>query len=233
MTKPWDELRREARRLESDIDAKLAHITSGAPAAPGGGRGDIEAGDSSGGGFDAQCAEVEGKLAQLRDVNDAMGGVLSGGNSPRGHVLGRHRDILRELTTEFRRVRGTRSSARDQLLGGRGVGSVHGGGMDMHHGGLSAAEEAAALLGDRASLQGSTANVDAIIGQARNVANALNEQRGTFSAISGKLQGLTSAFPAIHNVVNSIRRKRSRDTIVLACVVCTCTLFVVGYWLAK
>ena len=99
--------------------------------------------------------------------------------------------------------------------------------------GVSAAEEAGALLGDRASMQSSTAHVDALLGQARNVATALSEQRNTFSGISSKLGQMTSAFPAIHNVVNQIRRKKSRDTIVLSAVVCVCTLFVVGYWLAK
>ena len=107
------------------------------------------------------------------------------------------------------------------------------GGSDLGLTGVSAAEEAGALLGDRASMQSSTAHVDALLGQARNVATALSEQRNTFSGISSKLGQMTSAFPAIHNVVNQIRRKKSRDTIVLSAVVCVCTLFVVGYWLAK
>eukprot|EP00740_Mantoniella_antarctica_P015627 CAMPEP_0181383466 /NCGR_PEP_ID=MMETSP1106-20121128/21367_1 /TAXON_ID=81844 /ORGANISM="Mantoniella antarctica, Strain SL-175" /LENGTH=120 /DNA_ID=CAMNT_0023503113 /DNA_START=219 /DNA_END=578 /DNA_ORIENTATION=- len=106
----WEELRREARKLESEIDGKLEAYTKFA-SGPSGGMGVSDAllaGDS----LDAQSADMEGLLQRLSDVSSAMGGAVSGGDA-RLHTLARHKDVLLEYTQAFRRVKNTVMANRE------------------------------------------------------------------------------------------------------------------------
>lgn len=62
---------------------------------------------------------VQGLLQRLSDANDDMSSATSGYSDSRAHILARHRDILQELTQEFRRLKSTFGAARDRanLLG--------------------------------------------------------------------------------------------------------------------
>jgi hypothetical protein len=76
-----------------------------------------------GDGVDAQEGALESLLQRLTDVNAAMAGAVSGGiagGEARSYTLARHRDVLGEFTSEFKRVRDAVSTSRDRdaLLGG-------------------------------------------------------------------------------------------------------------------
>jgi Golgi SNAP receptor complex protein 1 len=48
--------------------------------------------------------------------------------------------------------------------------------------------------------------------------------------MSTKLSDLGAKFPVVNNLVGAIRRKKSKDTIILSAVVASCTLFLLAYW---
>jgi Golgi SNAP receptor complex protein 1 len=105
----WEELRKEARKLESEIDQKLAafsKIGSGSASSSESANllGESQRGDM----INSKALEIEGLLERLSDLNEAMGGLVnSGGAVARMHTLARHKDILMEFTQEFRRTRST------------------------------------------------------------------------------------------------------------------------------
>ncbi|KAL3680560.1 hypothetical protein R1sor_023516 [Riccia sorocarpa] len=112
----WEELRKEARKIEGDLDVKLSSYAKlGGMLAIGGydnGSGDGLGGDGS---WKSMEMEIESLLEKLLDVNDAMSRSVAGATTTTSitQKLARHRDILHEFTQEFRRTRGNISSMRE------------------------------------------------------------------------------------------------------------------------
>ena len=65
--------------------------------------------------------------------------------------------------------------------------------------------------------------LDDVIGQAQAVSSNLGDQRRIFENIGNKLVSVSSKFPLVNGVLNSIRRKKSRVSIqsmqVLPCLI--------------
>ena len=72
-----------------------------------------------------------------------------------------------------------------------------------------------------------------VIGSAQATMGSIVQQRGLFTDIHGKINTIGAKFPVLNNIMGSIRRKKSKDTIILATVVCGCTLFLLIYWFSK
>lgn len=102
----WDTLRKEARRLEAEVDGRLAACSRLGPGAS-----DAEA---------AVVDEVDALLGRLQDVNAALQGAPGGPGDARAHTLARHREVLAEYRQEFRRLRGSLQASREHaaLLAG-------------------------------------------------------------------------------------------------------------------
>lgn len=229
----WEDLRKEARKLESELDAKLAaygklctgYDSTYASNRPG------EAGLANDQLIATKAAEIESLLGRLSDVNDAMSGALSGAADARSHTLARHRDILHDFTQEFRRLGSALGAARDrqQLLNG----APARGGADAGFPGGHAQGQSALLLRERTGIASSHAALDDVIGQADAVRSNLLDQRRVVDGIGDKLYNLGSKFPVVNGLLNAIRRKKNRDSIVLGSVISACCLFLLIYWVNK
>lgn len=222
-TRVWEELRKEARKLEGEIDIKLAAYAKlcsgyddgyGKRTEPGLGQEQLAA---------SKTAELEELLRRLSDVNEAMGSALSGGDA-RSHTLARHRDIHHEFTQEFRRLGASLGAARDrsELLAGDGDALL---GVQVQGSG--------ALLRERTTLNNTNNTLDDVMGTATAVASSLGEQRRIFDGVGSKLMNIGAKFPVLNGLLNAIRRKKSKDTIILTAVIAACTLFTLIYWLNK
>jgi Golgi SNAP receptor complex protein 1 len=218
----------QARKLESEIDGKLSSFVKTAS----GVSRDTGDGLLLGAGADAQAVAIESLLQKLSDVNSAMTGAVAGGTAggeARSYTLARHRDVLSEFTNEFKRVGDavTVSRDRDLLLGGR-VGR-----SDSAIGGPSDGTQAELLMRERSKVHSSTSAVDDVIGAAAATAAALVSQRGMFSNVARNLGNAGSQFGTVHNLLNAIGRKKSKDTMILSAVCAFCTAFTLIYWMSK
>ncbi|CAI9769529.1 unnamed protein product [Fraxinus pennsylvanica] len=173
----WEELRKEARKIEGDLDFKLSSYAKlGARFSQGG---YVDAGSPTAGSsrsWKSMEMEIQSLLEKLVDVNDAMSRCAAS-VAPTTSVtqkLARHRDILHEFT-----------------------------------------------------------QIDDVIGQAQATRAVLGSQRALFGDVQGKVKLLGDKFPVIRGLIGSIRRKRSRDTLILSAVIAACTLFLIIYWLSK
>ncbi|KAL0373322.1 UNVERIFIED_CONTAM: Golgi SNAP receptor complex member 1-2 [Sesamum radiatum] len=175
--------------------------------------------------------EIQSLLEKLLDVNDSMSRCAASA-APATSVnqkLARHRDILHEFTQEFRRIKGNissmkehaelLSSVRDDISEYKGQAS----------GNVSPKMQ---LLRERATIHGSISHIDDVISQAQATRAVLGSQRALFGDVQGKVKILGDKFPVIRGLIGSIRRKRSRDTLILSAVIAACTLFII-YWLSK
>lgn len=229
----WDDLRREARKLESDLDMKLSSYAKLGGMLAHGGRiekgstPDVLGGDGS---WKSMEMEIESLLEKLVDVNDSMSrcAVAAAPTASVTQKLARHRDILHEFTQEFKRTRGNISSLREhaELLT-----SVRNDISEYKASGNSS--PGPSLLRERAAIHGNITQIDEVIIQAQSTKGALSTQRSMFMEIEGKVKHLSDRFPIIRSVLGAIKRKRSRDTIILAAVIAACTLFLLIYWLFK
>eukprot|EP00240_Pyramimonas_obovata_P012898 CAMPEP_0118940428 /NCGR_PEP_ID=MMETSP1169-20130426/31405_1 /TAXON_ID=36882 /ORGANISM="Pyramimonas obovata, Strain CCMP722" /LENGTH=240 /DNA_ID=CAMNT_0006884907 /DNA_START=157 /DNA_END=878 /DNA_ORIENTATION=+ len=165
----WEDLRREARKLESEVDVKLAGFSKfgqgfGDTSSLGSGAGGstIKSGDQL---VEQKAAEIEALLMQLQRLNDSMSSAVSGSGTARMHTVARHRDILIEFTQEFRRTRSviTAGIEKESLLGGRvNASSSPHIGLDIHPGNSSSSN----LLRERNAINNSNIGIDSVISQA-------------------------------------------------------------------
>lgn len=220
----WEELRKEARKLEGDLDVKLSSYAKlGGMLSHGGDVG----GDGS---WKSMEMEIESLLEKLLDINDSMSRCVAAATSTTSvtQKLARHRDILHEFTQEFRRTRNNISSMREHaelLTSVRNDISEY-----KASGSLSPGPS---LLRERGAIHGNIAQMDEVINVAQTAKGALGAQRTTFVEIQGKVKQLGDRFPAIRGILGAIRRKKSKDTLILAGVITACTLFLIIYWLSK
>jgi len=154
--------------------------------------------------------EIETLLSKLRAVNEAIAGISEQGSDSRMHVLARHKDILHDFTQEFRRLSSIASAARDRadLLGGMGPGSS-------------------------GANPGNATAIDSVVAQAYGVASNLTQQKQLFDTIDSKLSSVGAKFPVVNSVLNAVRRRKNRDTVILASVMGLCMLLILIYWVRK
>ncbi|KAM7260893.1 hypothetical protein ACFE04_026368 [Oxalis oulophora] len=227
----WEELRREARKIEGDLDVKLSSYAKlGARFTQGG---HVEAGSPTIGStrsWKSMEMEIQSLLEKLLDINDSMSRCAASA-TPATSVtqkLARHRDILHECTQEFRRIKGNiksmkehaelLTSVRDDISEYKASGSM---------------SPKVQLLRERAAIHGSISHIDDVINQAQSTRAVLGSQRGLLGDVQGKVKSLSDKFPVIRGILGSIKRKRSRDTLILSAVIAACTLFLIIYWLSK
>ncbi|KAH7659992.1 Golgi SNAP receptor complex subunit 1 protein [Dioscorea alata] len=213
----WDSLRKQARKLEGQLDEQLNTYRRFVSNKPDGSENEIE-------------SVIERLLKQLQQVNSQMQSwVSSGGSEILSHTLNRHREILQDLSQEFKRLRSSLRSKQEHasLLDFRDFDKA---GLDLEEGGGSVEQ---ALLKEQAALSRSSGQIDSVISHAQATLGALVLQRSTFGGISSKITNVSSRLPTVNHILSSIRRKKSMDTIILSLVASVCTFLILIYWLSK
>lgn len=165
----WDELRREARRLEGEAEARLATYARG------------------GGGEGAE-GELERVLGRLEAVGQAMERALPQGDPPKQHTLARHKGVLQDLRRETARARAGRE--RSELLGpsvGVPTSTPPGPGEEGDEEGQQGPE------GERARLVGASSKLDQVLNTASSALSALSTQRSSLERASGSRPLLESS----------------------------------------
>ena len=209
-------VRQCCRRLEGDLDSKLAQLSRQE--------------DSSSGAAVGLSREIETLLQDLEQVNDQMSREAMdspGGTATAMHKLQRHREILHDFQQEFARSRAQlrQATERSQLLSSvRETISEHR---------YAASQASDALLRERNAIAASGRAADEVLGQAAATRDALNAQRGGFGSMSGKLGALSALAPQIDSLISAISRRHKRDKIILAVTfgVCTGLLLLYGFGL--
>ncbi|XP_010942135.1 Golgi SNAP receptor complex member 1-1 isoform X1 [Elaeis guineensis] len=213
----WDALRKQARKLEAQLDEQMNSYRRLVSMKTDGSENDLESG-------------IERLLKQLQHVNAQMQTwVSSGGSEILSHTLTRHKEILQDLTQEFYRLRSSLRAKQEHasLLDFR---DFDGAGLDMEEGAGSVDQ---ALLKEQAALSRSSGQMDTVISQAQATLGTLVLQRSTFGGINNKISNVSSRLPTVNHILSAIRRKKSMDTIILSLVASVCTFLILIYWLSK
>ncbi|KAL4366315.1 hypothetical protein GQ457_05G033800 [Hibiscus cannabinus] len=218
----WDALRKQARKLEAQLDEQMnsyRKLVSNKVST----KNDSEENDIESG--------VDRLLKQLQQVNIKMQDwVSSGGSEMVSHTLTRHQEILQDLTQEFYRLRSSLRAKQEHasLLEDFREFDRTRSGLEE---GVDSTEQA--LIKERAAISRNTGHMDNVISQAQATLGALVLQRSTFGGINSKLGNVSSRLPTVNQILSSIKRKKSMDTIILSLVASVCTFLIFIYWLSK
>ncbi|XP_077235825.1 Golgi SNAP receptor complex member 1-2-like [Tasmannia lanceolata] len=225
----WEELRKEARKIEGDLDVKLSSYAKLGSRFT---QGYVDAASPTVGSsrsWKSMEMEIQSSLEKLLDINDAMSRCATSAipTTSVSQKLARHRDILHEFTQEFRRTKGNINSMKEhaELLT-----SVR---DDISEYKASGSSPRMHLLRERAAIHGSMAQIEEVINQAQTTRSVLGTQRSLLGDVQGKVKQLSDKFPIIRGLLGAIKRKRSRDTLILSAVIAACTLFLIIYWFSK
>ncbi|GMH15894.1 hypothetical protein Nepgr_017735 [Nepenthes gracilis] len=203
----WDALRKQARKLEAQLDEQMNSYRKLVAAKVDTADKDIESG-------------IELLLKQLQQVNFQMQAwVSSGGSEMVSHTLMRHQEILQDLTQEFYRLRSSLRANQEHASLLQDFREFDRSRLDLEGGGNSVE---LALLKEHASISRSTGQMDSVISQAQSTLGALVLQGSTFGGINSKLNNVSSHLPTVNHILAAIKRKKSMDTIILSLVASHC-----------
>lgn len=230
----WEDLRKQARQLENELDLKLVSFSKLCTSYSSGNNGiNQRTRSDSIGSHDnlmvAMTTEIEQLLSKLTSVNDKMVEFTAGAlphNAALMHTLQRHRDILQDYTNEFHKTKTNFFSLRERedLLG-----SVH---RDIEsYKSISGVNNRRAelFLKEHEHLRNSDRLIDNAISIAMATKENMTFQRGVLKSIQTRVTTLANRFPAINGLIQKINLRKRRDSLVLGTVIGVCTILLLLY----
>jgi len=227
----WEDLRKEARYLENEIDTKLvsfskigANVTFSAPSDSESDTAPLLTSDRM---FDSLSEEIDGLLKRLNKVNDNMTEISTSTpalSTPAVvHTIQRHRDILQDYSQEFRKTQNNLKSRREREELLKGVRKE----IDSSKSALNRRMDM--MMKENDHLKSSERMVDEQISIAIDTKEGLVNQRAAFKKIQSRINDITTRFPAINNLLQKINLKKRKDSIILGVIIGVCTFALILY----
>lgn len=221
----WEDLQKKARLLENEIDSKLIGLNK----INSSGNGLMQQQNQLAYGkrtlFDSTTSEIETQITKLAKVIDEMreyvevNAAMTNRNSL-NHMLKRHSDLLTDYSSEFSRASmnirnqldrdelfeaNTRDSDTDPLLNNRVRSTDY-------------------LLRENESIKSCENLLNEQISIAMSVKENVYGQGSGLGSINRRIHQVTKKYPALNSLMQKIRFKKRKDTIVLAAVISTCLI---------
>ncbi|XP_023685127.1 Golgi SNAP receptor complex member 1-like isoform X1 [Paramormyrops kingsleyae] len=231
----WEDLRKQARQLETELDLKLVSYSKlctsyschgdGLDTTP------LLKGSNQDRMFNTVGVEIEQLLAKLTGINDKMAECtsVSGMTSHSAalmHTLQRHRDILQDYTHEFHKTKGNFLAVRERedLLGSLKKE------METYKSSSGVNNRRTELfLKEHEHLRNSDRLLDDTISIAMATKENMTSQRGLLKSIQSRVNTLANRFPAINNLIQRINLRKRRDSFILGGVIGVCTILLLLY----
>ncbi|KAH0549994.1 golgi SNAP receptor complex member Gos28 isoform X1 [Cotesia typhae] len=220
----WEDLRKQARHVENEIDAKLvAYSKLG-----------INAGSSHASAdtvplldedhvFENMTSEIESLLAKLMTINDKMSGIQANGAAML-HTMQRHKEILKDYKLEFSKIQNNFASRKDRedLLGSvrKEIDSY------KNASGLNRRDM---YLKENQHVHNSDRLINDQISIAIETRDHLVSQRQTFKKIQTRFNDLSNRFPMVNSLVQRINIRKRRDSLILGLLIGFCTFLMLLY----
>ncbi|KAF7206414.1 transcript variant X1 [Nothobranchius furzeri] len=231
----WEDLRKQARQLENELDMKLVSFSKLCTSYSSGHDHQTRPRSDSFGPQDnmvvAMTTEVEQLLAKLAVINDKMAEYTSspGASSQNAalmHTLQRHRDILQDYTHEFHKTKSNFFSLRERedLLG-----SVH---RDIESYKNSSGvnnRRTELFLKEHEHLRKLIPRGLSFLSIAMATKENITFQRGMLKSIQTRVTTLANRFPAINSLIQKINLRKRRDSLILGGVIGVCTILLLLY----
>jgi Golgi SNAP receptor complex protein 1 len=173
--------------------------------------------------WDEEAALQQDMQRQLQQLDDLINTKLAvAATTPHTQAtVQRYRDIVSDLrgdmSTAVARCR--QAKERQELLrGGSASGGIAVQDPAMEH-----------LLRERNSIYNSQRAADSVLGQADSIRTDLRGQGRSLRTSNSVMGQITQQVPGLNYLVEQIRRKRSRDDMIVAGVIASCILMTLWY----
>ncbi|XP_015188929.1 PREDICTED: Golgi SNAP receptor complex member 1 [Polistes dominula] len=220
----WEDLRKQARHLENEIDAKLVAFsklgvnTRSKNVTPD----EVPLLDEEHV-FENMALEIETLLTKLFTVNEKMSELQPNGAAML-HTMQRHKEILKDYKLEFSKIRNNFAIRKDRedLLG-----SVRKE-IDNYKttSGLNRREM---YLKENQHIHNSDRLINDQISIAMETREHLITQRQAFKRIQTRFNDISNRFPAVSSLIQRINLRKRRDSLILGVIVGFCTFLMLLY----
>mmetsp|Transcript_24451 Transcript_24451/g.37692 ORF Transcript_24451/g.37692 Transcript_24451/m.37692 type:complete len:276 (+) Transcript_24451:160-987(+) len=208
-----------------DVESGQRHNSNGSASMNGGNNSNANAWQ--------QCKEEEQQLnadisRTLRTLSNLIGDQMSpaaerSGKSQHSLLVKRYREILFDFSSEFQKFSCAMQRKRDAMeLFANANTSQSGGGAGRD----PAMEE---LLRERHAIHNSVNAANGVLGQASMIRADLRNQGDSLRGIQGTIGKIASNVPGLNRLMENIKRKRSKDDMIVSGVIATCVLFTLWY----
>ncbi|KAI1319620.1 hypothetical protein EDD11_003613 [Mortierella claussenii] len=242
----WDTLRKQVRQVESEIETRLTALSKAGvknSGSAGAATATTTTTTTTAGAQGSSSTttptnpeelekQIEELLEKLSGMVDAISGHIdtqtqTNGQAPASmvHLLQKHREILHDYTKEYRKTRQNVRAVRDhaQLLS-----SVQDDISIYKNGGPNGAGMSASdyLLNERSRIDGSHRLADSALEQAYATHDDLRRQGSTLQSVNQRINNVASQLPGVGQLIGKIQSRKSRDNVILSCVIGSCVVFV-------
>ncbi|CAF1232604.1 unnamed protein product [Adineta steineri] len=209
----WEDLRKQARQLENEIDVKLMSFSKLCSNYVARDQALHPSSSTSPSSFEAMSIEIDKLLEHLSDINKRMTDAipaLSGPNTAATHTLQRHHEICQDYRREFDRTKANirNFQTREDLLINNNPSS------DINTPGLSSRRQDY-YLREMDHLTNSHKLIDGQLDSMKMLKDNLFDQRKYFMNITHKVKNLTNRFPLMNNILQKVKIKKRKDSLVL------------------
>lgn len=226
----WDDLRKQARHLENDIDLKLIAFNK-----VGTGSSSLNSAASSPSDtspllgdhvFESLSLEIEQMLDQLSNINEKMAEIPGTGAAVM-HVLQRHREILHGYRQEYLKIQANHTTRmeREELLRGSGLGGT----TSLSSPSTSGLSRRDMYLKENTHLHNSSSMVNDQISIAMETKEHLSSQRQHMKRFQTRMHDISNRFPLISSLIQRINIRKRRESLILGGVIGVCTILLLLY----
>jgi len=224
----WEDLRKQARQHENEIDTKLMSFSKLCSNYVAHDQNDTSSTTSTSSSFETLSIEIEKLLERLSDINKRMSDVvpsLLGPNSAATHTLQRHHEILQDYRREFERTTANirNFQSREDLLMNNKTNN-----SDIATAGLSSRRQDY-YLREMGHLSNSHKTIDTNLELASMIKKDLSDQRRYLLNITTKVNAIANRFPLVNNMLQKIKVKKRKDSLVLGFVIAICLIILLLY----
>mmetsp|Transcript_26356 Transcript_26356/g.62720 ORF Transcript_26356/g.62720 Transcript_26356/m.62720 type:complete len:234 (-) Transcript_26356:359-1060(-) len=230
MDNQFDSLKREATKLERSLEDKVARYQQLVSSVPDGSNDLLLAESGMRTSTEDEAAlrhDIQRTLTTLQDLvnNQLKPAAERQGGHGATLLVKRYREILFDLSGDFEKSRQAhqRKVERQRLLEGARTS------LDKNGGGEGTDPGMDHLMKERNHLGNSMNAASAVIGQATEIHSELRNQGMSLGRVQSAMGRVVGNIPGINTVVENIRRKRSKDDMIVAGVIASCILFTLWY----
>jgi Golgi SNAP receptor complex protein 1 len=233
----FDALRREATKLERNLEDKIARyhtlaqkIQVDSPLTHRSTSHTISSLDAAESGSNISAANEEALLAneinrtlgKLNDlINTKMAPAAERSNKAQHSLLvKRYREILFDSTNDFKKTSGAILRKRESMELFSGANTN---GLQVED---PAMEQ---LLRERNAIGNSIRSATSVLNQASDIRSELRNQGMALRGVGSKVLTMAGKIPGLNSLIDNIRRRRGRDDMVVSGAIAACILFTLWY----
>jgi len=215
----WENLRKEARHIENEVDAKLVAISKlGIDMKPKNTCLESEPLLEKEHVFENIFLEIESLISKLTLINKSMSEIQPN-DAGMLHIIQRHREILIDYKSEFKKTKTIFASKINREDSSNKIENIN----YQEIKGLSRRDM---HVKEHQHLHRSNNLINDQISIAMETKDRLVSQRNTFKRIQHRLINVFNQFPAINSLLRKINLRKRRDSIIIGFTISVCVILI-------